>query len=70
MTDDSDIDRSTTFDRPWRISGKNFPTRYGRVSKAIVDANGKVVALIDPSEDEYEPALTIEAAKQIVEASK
>jgi hypothetical protein len=67
---DSDIVRSTTFERPWRISRKKLPTRYGRKSLAIVDAKGKVIALIDPSEDEYELALTQHAAEQIVEMSK
>jgi len=72
VSDDSDIERSTDFARPWRISSldESFPCRYGRRSRAILDANNRVVVLIDPSANEYEPACTMEAAEAIVEALK
>jgi hypothetical protein len=63
---DDDWDRSTDFAKPWRISQDVFGTRYGRRSKAIVDANGKIIILIDPSENEFEPACDDAAAAEIV----
>ena len=63
--DDGDWERSVDFRRPWSISDKLFPTKYGRRSRAIVDADGYVVVFLDPSSDEYEPACTQEAAEAI-----
>ena len=72
-------ERSTTFKKPWRYSkyassyeydGETYhigyDSRYGRQSAAILDADGKVVLLLDPSEDEYEVACTLEAAEHII----
>ena len=61
-----DFRRSTSYVRPWRIPNLEFTTRYGRRSRAIVDADGAVVVLLDPSVGEYAAACTEEAADIIV----
>lgn len=69
MTTESESDeweRATTFRRPWKLSSKNFATRYGRGSTAIVDADGGVILFLDPSCDEYSVACTKEAADVIL----
>jgi hypothetical protein len=64
--DEDDFVRSTSFKLPWRLSTKYYPTRYGRGCPAIVDADGAVIVLLDPSNNEYAPACSKEAAEAIV----
>jgi len=66
---DETWERTLDFARPWRISDVDYDTRYGRTSKAVVDANGRIVLFLDPSEDEYHVACESAAAEEIIRAA-
>ena len=66
---DETWERTLDFARPWSISEENYDTRYGRTSKAVIDANGRIVLFLDPSEDEYHVACEFAAAEEIVKAA-
>lgn len=61
--------RSLDFARPWSISDMDYATRYDRTSKAVVDANGRVILFLDPSDDEYHVACERAAAEEIIKAA-
>jgi len=66
---DETWERSLDFARPWTISDVDYDTRYGRTSKAVVDASGRIVLFLDPSDDEYHVACEFAAAEEIVKAA-
>ena len=68
-TNDETWERSLDFARPWSISEENYDTRYGRTSKAVIDANGRIVLFLDPSVNEYHVACEFAAAEEIVKAA-
>ena len=51
-----------SFNGPWIYDPKkSFPSGYGNESEAIVDSNGKIVLMFDPSMGEYELALAYDS---------
>ena len=62
-----EFERSQDLALPWRLDIRGYRSEYGRRSSAIVDANGRVVLLLDPSESEYDVACSKETALAIVD---
>ena len=51
-----------SFNGPWTYAPKKtFPSGYENESEAIVDSNGNIVLMFDPSMGEYEPALAYDS---------
>ena len=51
-----------TFAGPWIYDPKKtYPSGYGNESEAIVDSNGNIVLMFDPSMGEYELALAYDS---------
>ena len=51
-----------SFNGPWAYDPKKtFPSGYGNESEAIVDSNGNIVLMFDPSMGEYELALAYDS---------
>ena len=51
-----------SFNGPWTYDPKKtFPSGYGNESEAIVDSNGNIVLMFDPSMGEYELALAYDS---------
>ena len=67
--DEEELARSVLFPRPWRVSADEFPSGYGRYSYAVIDAEGKAIVLLNPSQDEYAVACTEAAAEEIIKAA-
>jgi hypothetical protein len=67
MADHYDIVWSAEFPRPWRISFDNYPVGPDHFSHAIVDAEGKVIVLLDPGV--YSVSCQLDGAKKIIEAA-
>lgn len=63
---DKPVQWSRDCPRPVSISPDRYDSGYGRTSRAIVDRNGDIVLLIDPSDDEYLPACSMEMAAILV----